>query len=95
VFHEVGTLEKLAKDGGHPGVLKLIDSFQIKGPNGKHTVLVMKTLGSSLGYPLFTDVGMPSDTCREARLPFARKIVLQLLEAIKFVHARGIIHGGK
>jgi serine/threonine protein kinase len=96
VDKEVNILKSLAKDDGHPGVLCLLDTFKISGPNGRHTVIVMRPLGNSLYYPLFGDTRSFNLSDRSpTRLPFARKITLQLLEALEFVHSRDIIHGGK
>ncbi|KAF8245454.1 kinase-like protein [Wilcoxina mikolae CBS 423.85] len=67
----------------------LLDEFIINGPNGSHRCIVTEALGPSLSEFLDEDV-------RDGRLPIqlARRIGVQLAQAVAEMHARGIVHGG-
>ncbi|KKZ61962.1 hypothetical protein EMCG_03555 [[Emmonsia] crescens] len=74
----------------HPGsqhVIKLLDSFEHKGPNGVHSCLVMEPLGPS-GKDLmerFSDGRLPGEV--------AKQISRQALMGLDFLHHAGVGHG--
>ena len=75
----------------HPGrqyVPSLLDHFTISEPNGQHACLVTTPARSSLhnakndySCPILFPVGF-------------RAIAAQLIEAVAYIHARDIVHGG-
>ncbi|KAL3480486.1 kinase-like domain-containing protein [Aspergillus californicus] len=76
-------------DEAHPGkalIPRVLDTFSLNGPNGRHTCLVtepgMMTLAEAkdASYPrLFT-------------LPVAKAIAVQLTQAVAFLHHRAVVH---
>ncbi|KAF8474217.1 kinase-like domain-containing protein, partial [Kalaharituber pfeilii] len=66
----------------------LLDEFTIHGPNGEHLCLVTEVLGPSLD--------VVQDCCEQEMLPVevAKKVVVQLIQAIIELHNCGIVHGG-
>jgi len=64
----------------------ILDQFTINGPNGTHQAYTTAPARSSI-----------SDACASTLFPLetARTIAAQLVSAVKFVHSRGYIHGGK
>ncbi|KAK4495633.1 hypothetical protein PRZ48_012901 [Zasmidium cellare] len=73
----------------HPGreyVRKLLDSFEIEGPHGKHICLVFEPLGNSLGQlHLLADGALDTEIIRQAMRP--------ILNALQFLHDEaGVIH---
>ncbi len=76
----------------HPGaafLAKLLDHFEIDGPNGTHTCLVLEPQDPSV--PNVLDVCFVDD-----RLPaaLARKITRQTLLGLDYLHHLGIGRGG-
>ncbi|KAK3494199.1 kinase-like domain-containing protein [Neurospora hispaniola] len=66
------------------GVSIPMESFWIKGPNGRHLCLMMEWLGpetTGLARCIGHCEGMMKDIC------------FQLLEAMEFIHSRGLCHG--
>lgn len=79
-------------DPNHPGqkhVLHLLDSFYVRGPNGRHICLVLNVLGSS--------VHSIADTSQNCRLDgnLAHSLSRQLLQAVDYLHSAGVAHGGE
>nr|POE71817.1 serine/threonine-protein kinase srpk [Quercus suber] len=75
----------------HPGrehVRKLLNSFEIEGPHGKHICLVCEPLGNSLGeLSLLADGALESHIIRQTMRP--------ILTALQFLHTEArIIHTG-
>lgn len=78
-------------DEGHPGkalIPQVLDKFFLDGPNGRHRCLV-------------TELGMMSlaeakdvSYCRLFELPVAKAIIAQVIQAVAFLHHRGIVHAG-
>lgn len=75
----------------HPGrehIRKLLDSFEIEGPHGKHTCLVYEPLGNSLG-----ELSLLADGALEAHI--IRQTMRPILTALQFLHAEArVIHTG-
>lgn len=81
------------KEGGsnHPGyqhISILQDSFTHKGPNGDHVCLIFKIMGESLS----TFRGWFDE--RKIPTPLMQRFTKQLLQALEYVHERGVIHTG-
>lgn len=74
---------------GSRHVMRLLDHFQIQGPNGKHECLVLELLGPSI-----TDV--VETRFNDERLPgsLARASVQQAFLGLAYLHKHNIIHGG-
>lgn len=80
-------------------IVTLLRSFQPDGPNGKHTCLVIETLGPSLSTMLDWTPEYRSRTtggCKCYRFPLwmAKKISNDVLLGISYLHSHGITHGG-
>lgn len=75
---------------GHEYVMKMLDAFQISGPNGLHHCLVLEVLGSNIAD--FVDARLLDE-----RLPgpLAKRVVEQTMLGISFLHELGIAHGGE
>jgi serine/threonine-protein kinase SRPK3 len=81
-------LERRSHEQSSKYIVQLLDFFDHRGPNGLHQCLVLELHG-----PTVTDV-----LAAKPRRYLDTKVVLrmskQLLEAIKFIHGAGMIHGG-
>lgn len=79
----------------HPGrehVASILVHFDIEGPNGTHICLVSQVAG-----PTVTQLSYwPGHVAgrRRLRARMARKAAGQAAEALSYLHARGIVHGG-
>ena len=62
-------------------VVQLLDSFELTGPNGTHTVLAQEVLGP-LKHIGHLTVRQPRELCR------------QIVRGVAFLHSHGVIHGG-
>jgi len=67
---------------------KILDRFNIEGPNGTHPCLVTLPARCSL-----RESKEASDNCRQFQLNVARSLAAQLTLAVSFVHSRGYAHG--
>lgn len=72
---------------GRQYVAFLLDHFEVQGPNGVHLCLVSGVVGPSLLNLTSKDL--------QLRGSVARKLARQLVEAIAFLHSRGVCHGGR
>lgn len=77
---------------GHPGkkhIVQLLDYFKHKGPNGVHSCLVLELLGPS--------VVSEAGRCKDNRLPasIAWEACKQTAQALEYLHANSIAHGGQ
>jgi serine/threonine-protein kinase SRPK3 len=75
----------------HPGkaIINLIlDEFILNGPNGKHRCFVTVPARMSLA------VAKDASCIRLFQLSVARAIAAQLIQAVAFLHSRGIVHAG-
>ena len=67
----------------------LKDHFYVQGPNGTHPCLVTQVASMSMKDACeVSDIGI-------FQLPVARAAAAQLACAIKYIHERGVVHGGK
>ncbi len=95
-YHESSELQILRRlstyDSAHPGyeyVLKLHDSFEIvEDSSNKHVCLVVDLVGKSLDEVRKASGGVLS-------LQQAKPYFKQLLLALEYTHAAGVIHTGE
>jgi serine/threonine-protein kinase SRPK3 len=79
-------------DSGEPGsqhVMKLLDAFDVEGPNGKHECLVLEYLGPSVAAVVeryVMDPKLPG--------PIAKATMHQALLGLAYLHKHNIGHGG-
>jgi serine/threonine-protein kinase SRPK3 len=75
----------------HPGrdiVLKLLDTFNVISPNGTHRCITTITARASIArvqnrkYPNLFHIRV------------ARVIIAQLIQAVAYMHSRGVVHSG-
>ena len=72
------------KGRGINNIRKLLDSFEVIGPHGKHTVLVFKPAQMSLRDMRFV-------FCREGfEEEFVKGAMIELLKALDFLHSHEI-----
>ena len=83
-FQELSNLQLL---GWSKYIVRLLDSFVHHGPNGQHQCLVFELLGPTVNNVLM-------ESCRYPDTKAVLRMSEQLLEAIIFIHDRGMIHGG-
>lgn len=90
---EVDVLRLLSQGpASHPGkkhIVQLLDHFEHSGPNGVHRCLVLELLGSS--------IPTEAEHYKDNRLPgaIARQASRQTVQALDYIHASGIAHGGQ
>lgn len=88
---EVETWQSLANSSSHgdnPGrsmIPKLLDHFEVEGPNGCHSCYVTSPARSSV------DAALP--ICFTVKT--ARVLVARLIMAVAYIHSKGVVHGGK
>lgn len=76
----------------HPGaasLTKMLDHFQLDGPNGTHQCIVLQLTGPSVLDVLddrFVDNRLPGD--------LAKRVACQALLGLDYLHQHGIGHGG-
>jgi serine/threonine protein kinase len=84
--HEAAMLQRFSS---HSGIRRLLDKFDVVGPNGQHSYLVLEPALCSIS------------TAKEAsyfhplRLPISRTIIADLVLTIRDLHSEGVVHGGK
>ncbi|KAG9255598.1 serine protein kinase [Emericellopsis atlantica] len=76
------------QNAGAASVMKVLDHFELDGPNGTHECLVLELLGPSVSD--IVDVRFVGD-----RLPaaLAKKVARQTLLGLDYLHQHGIGHG--
>lgn len=77
-------------DEGRDYVMKFLDSFDHEGPNGVHLCIVTEVLGPTLGSDveeLYPNEIFPAE--------IATRFVYQLGLGVRFLHKRGVVHGGE
>ncbi|KAL5339930.1 kinase-like domain-containing protein [Aspergillus crustosus] len=76
-------------DPSHPGfpfISKLLDSFEVEGPNGRHVCLVFPVMGDTLAsFGTWWEDNMVPDVIMD-------RFTAQLLLALDYAHDNGIIH---
>ena len=93
VLHRLGLMREWFWHGpdsqGWDFVPEMLDEFEIQGPNGNHKCIVLEPLGASLSTAF--------DNLKGGRLPaeVSRQVSMQLAEGLSFLHACGVVHGGK
>jgi serine/threonine protein kinase len=90
VSNEGTILSLLQQDGQCENIVKLIDKFVVKGPNGEHNVIAIEPLG-----PTLKDLTESVHHENPDWLAFARKSIVQLIKGLAFVHSKGIAHRGR
>ncbi|KAF8251857.1 kinase-like protein [Wilcoxina mikolae CBS 423.85] len=63
----------------------LLDEFTLEGPYGTHLCLVMEPLGLNLSTAL--------EHARPLPLKVARRVAVQMIQAIVQLHGKGVVHG--
>uniref|UniRef100_A0A669C065 Serine/threonine-protein kinase n=1 Tax=Oreochromis niloticus TaxID=8128 RepID=A0A669C065_ORENI len=82
---EIALLQQLSEDGGHPGVIRMLEWFEVEG---RGFLLVMeRPLHCQDLFDLITERGALSESLS---LRFA--IFHQVVAALQFIHSRGIVH---
>lgn len=81
-----------------PYVVGLLASFELVGPNGKHTCFVLEFMGPNLSDMLRWqefEVGDPfdDDFCRRLPKHLAKRILKDLLRGLQFLHSNKVVHG--
>ncbi|KAF5615020.1 dis1-suppressing kinase dsk1 [Fusarium tjaetaba] len=97
--HELHVLHHLAKVGsqdriGH--VTQLLTDFEHKGPNGIHKCLVFEPMGPSVNSMVYElPQFKPRKYGMKIRYPpqIAKRILLQSLQGLEFLHENGVAHG--
>ncbi|KAJ9487004.1 hypothetical protein VN97_g6322 [Penicillium thymicola] len=76
-------------DEGQPGIdliPHVLDMFSLDGPNGRHRCLVTEPGMMTL------DEAKDASYTRILKLPVARDIAAQVIQAVAFLHHRGVVH---
>ncbi|XP_025999040.1 serine/threonine-protein kinase pim-2-like [Astatotilapia calliptera] len=80
---QIAPLQLLSEDGGHPGVIHMLDWFEVEG---RGFLLVMeRPLHCQDLLDLITERGALSES-------LSLRIFHQVVEALLFIHSRGIVH---
>ncbi|KAF8066651.1 kinase domain-containing protein [Lyophyllum atratum] len=85
ILHHIST-----SNPSHPGrryVTKLLDSFEVRGPNGLHRCLVTEVAGPSIGQAKHVNDN------NHLPVPIARKVASQCVQGLAFLHSCGVVHG--
>lgn len=90
---EMRVLEVLANgDPYHPGrrvIPKLLNKFDIEGPNGRHHCLVLEVAGCTVPHSKMVQYPW------QFPLAVAKAIVSELIMGLDYIHECGVVHGGK
>ena len=88
---EVAILDHVRKTSStHPGykyLNRVLDEFEIEGPNGRHRCLVMPLAGPSVASYIDRRSTVPSDPA------FAKRTALHASKGLAALHHAGIVHG--
>ncbi|XP_019211328.1 serine/threonine-protein kinase pim-2-like isoform X1 [Oreochromis niloticus] len=80
---EIALLQQLSEDGGHPGVIRMLEWFEVEG---RGFLLVMeRPLHCQDLFDLITERGALSES-------LSLRIFHQVVAALQFIHSRGIVH---
>jgi serine/threonine-protein kinase SRPK3 len=86
--HDIHILEHLKH------IPSVLDSFWITGPNGSHLCQASKVAGPSIRQ--LNDPGANQmEGTRRLRGTLAQKVACQVIQALAYIHARRVVHGGK
>lgn len=91
--HEAQVLDRLshgsAENHGKRHILQLLDRFEHNGPNGVHACLVLELLGPG--------IVAEAQRRKDGRLPaeIAWEACKQTAQALEYIHANNIAHGGQ
>uniref|UniRef100_A0A1I7U5N4 Protein kinase domain-containing protein n=1 Tax=Caenorhabditis tropicalis TaxID=1561998 RepID=A0A1I7U5N4_9PELO len=77
--------QHIQKHGQHPNIVKWLDSFNIKHNNTRHFTLRFEMMGPSLADAMKLQE-------RQFHLEVIKRIIKQILEAVKHLHHLGVIH---
>lgn len=92
-FTELKILQHLEKSSseqsGRTYISSVLDCFKFEGPNGAHTCLV-----SNVGGPSIAQVHHHLGRSRRLRGDLARRLAGQAAQALAFLHANDVVHGG-
>jgi serine/threonine protein kinase len=88
------------KDADFRHILQLKDCFDLVGPNGTHKVLVYPPYGRNIAQFMedsydVEDRDKTDQDIEASHLNFSKELARQILEALKFIHSKGITHGSK
>lgn len=79
----------VGSDEGKECVVRIIDQFEHLAENGVHHCIVMEVLGPNLQIALdqhYDDFHLPLD--------IARRFIKQICYGLRYLHRKGIVHGG-
>lgn len=82
-------LQRLSQLEGDCLVPRLLDTFNVDGPNGRHECFVMPPAMMSIRD------SKEASHLRLFRPEVANRIVSQLVAAVDFLHSKGIVHAGQ
>lgn len=80
---EIALLQQLSEDGGHPGVIRMLDWFEVEG---RGFLLVMERP------PHCQDLFDFITERRALSESLALRIFRQVVEVVRFIHSRGVVH---
>jgi serine/threonine protein kinase len=89
VYHHIARRMAESSHRGRGNIRRLLDSFEMTGPQGKHVVLVFEPAQMSLRDMrlVFRRGGFDED--------FVRGTIIELLETLDFLHTHGeVVHTG-
>lgn len=95
-LHVLYHLAKVAPQDGMRHVTQLLTDFEHKGPNGIHKCLVFEPMGPSVNSMVFElPQFKPRKYGMKIRYPpqMAKRILLQSLQGLEFLHKNGVAHG--
>ncbi|KAF5624006.1 CMGC SRPK kinase [Fusarium sp. NRRL 25303] len=95
-LHVLHHLAKVAPQDGTRHVTQLLTDFEHKGPNGIHKCLVFEPMGPSVNSMVYElPQFKPRKYGMKIRYPpqMAKRILLQSLHGLAFLHNNGVAHG--
>lgn len=75
-------------------VPRLLDSFDLKGPNGIHNVIALEPLGCTLHQFIDEMNAKLRDNQNYGDTRVLRELSRQLVYAVHYIHSKGIVHRG-
>lgn len=75
-------------------VPRLLDFFDLKGPNGIHNVIALEPLGCTLQQFIDENESMLSADRNYGDTGILREVSRQLVHAVHYIHSKGIVHRG-